>query len=101
MDTKTHELVRNFRNGRREWRPKGDPERALFHDFKDGELTIPRCASVSAKAFTLCTCASNGKFLHTILYDENVPRGRRGFHSLPFALPLDQNTGSVLFGMVL
>ena len=28
----------NFRNGGREWRPKGEPEEVLVHDFKDGEL---------------------------------------------------------------
>ena len=38
VDTKKKELVGNFRNGGREWRPKGDPERVLVHDFKDAEL---------------------------------------------------------------
>ena len=33
MDTKKKELVGDFKNGGREWQPKGDPERALVHDF--------------------------------------------------------------------
>ena len=28
----------NFRNGGREWRPRGDPEEVLVHDFKDDDL---------------------------------------------------------------
>ena len=38
VDTKKKELVGNFRNGGREWRPAGDPEKVLVHDFKDAEL---------------------------------------------------------------
>jgi hypothetical protein len=39
VDTKKKELVGAFRNGGRELRPKGDPERVLMHDFviDDGE----------------------------------------------------------------
>jgi transposase len=33
VDTKKKELVGPFRNAGREWRPKGDPERVLMHDF--------------------------------------------------------------------
>jgi len=33
VDTKKKELVGPFRNGGREWRPKGEPERVLMHDF--------------------------------------------------------------------
>lgn len=33
VDTKKEELVGPFRNGGREWRPSGDPERVLMHDF--------------------------------------------------------------------
>ena len=33
VDTKKKELVGNFKNGRRERRPKGEPERVLVHDF--------------------------------------------------------------------
>jgi hypothetical protein len=33
VDTKKKELVGPFRNGGRELRPKGDPERVLLHDF--------------------------------------------------------------------
>lgn len=38
VDTKKKELVGNFKNTGREWRPAGDPERVRVHDFKDPEL---------------------------------------------------------------
>ena len=38
VDTKKKELVGEFKNGGREWRPKGDPERVLIHDFMDKDL---------------------------------------------------------------
>ena len=37
VDTKKKELVGNYRNGGREWQPRGEPERVEVHDFK-GEL---------------------------------------------------------------
>lgn len=38
VDTKKKELVGDFKNGGREWRPKGEPELVRMHDFKDPEL---------------------------------------------------------------
>jgi len=38
VDTKKKELIGNYKNGGREWRPKGDPEKVKSHDFKDEEL---------------------------------------------------------------
>ena len=38
VDTKKKELVGEFKNGGREWRPKGDPERVQGHDFPDPKL---------------------------------------------------------------
>ncbi|MGO9083003.1 MAG: ISAzo13 family transposase [Streptosporangiaceae bacterium] len=38
VDTKKKENVGEFRNGGREWRPKGDPARVRDHDFPDEEL---------------------------------------------------------------
>ena len=38
VDTKKKELVGQFRNGGREWRRKGEPERVKVHDFPDREL---------------------------------------------------------------
>ena len=35
VDTKKKELVGQYANGGREWRPAGDPERVLTHDFPD------------------------------------------------------------------
>ena len=35
VDTKKKELVGDFKNAGREWRPKGDPELVRVHDFKD------------------------------------------------------------------
>jgi hypothetical protein len=38
VDTKKKELVGQFRNGGREWRPKGRPEEVKVHDFADKDL---------------------------------------------------------------
>lgn len=38
VDTKKKEILGEFRNGGREWRPKGKPEKVLVHDFIDKEL---------------------------------------------------------------
>jgi len=38
VDTKKKELVGDFKNGGRELRPKGDPEKVRVHDFKIPEL---------------------------------------------------------------
>ena len=38
VDAKKKELVGEFKNGGREWRPKGEPARVSIHDFPDREL---------------------------------------------------------------
>ena len=38
VDTKKKELVGDFKNAGREWRPKGEPERVRVHDFVVPEL---------------------------------------------------------------
>ena len=38
VDAKKKELVGEFKNGGREWRPKGGPARVSTHDFPDREL---------------------------------------------------------------
>lgn len=38
VDTKKKELVGDFKNGGREWRPTGSPVPVRVHDFKDKEL---------------------------------------------------------------
>jgi hypothetical protein len=38
VDTKKKELVGDFKNGGREWRPTGEPEAVRVHDFVDQEL---------------------------------------------------------------
>lgn len=38
IDTKKKELVGEFYNAGREWRPKGDPEQVKVHDFPDKKL---------------------------------------------------------------
>jgi transposase len=38
VDTKKKELVGDFKNGGREWRPMGSPDPVRVHDFKDKEL---------------------------------------------------------------
>jgi hypothetical protein len=38
VDTKKKELVGDFKNQGREWRPQGEPELVRVHDFKDKQL---------------------------------------------------------------
>jgi transposase len=38
VDTKKKELVGVYKNGGREWRPKGEPEKVKVHDFMDTDL---------------------------------------------------------------
>jgi hypothetical protein len=38
VDTKKKELVGNYKNNGREWRPKGSPEKVNVHDFIDPKL---------------------------------------------------------------
>ena len=38
VDTKKKELVGDFKNGGREWRPRGEPEEVRVHDFLDKKL---------------------------------------------------------------
>ncbi|NUQ08611.1 MAG: ISAzo13 family transposase [Phycisphaerae bacterium] len=38
VDTKKKELIGDFKNGGREWRPRGKPEEVRVHDFLDKEL---------------------------------------------------------------
>jgi len=38
VDTKKKELLGNYANGGRDWRPAGDPERVNVHDFADRAL---------------------------------------------------------------
>jgi hypothetical protein len=40
VDAKKRELVGNYRNPGREWRPEGSPPRVRTHDFRDKELGI-------------------------------------------------------------
>jgi hypothetical protein len=35
VDTKKKELIRDFKNNGREWRPRGTPEDVRVHDFQD------------------------------------------------------------------
>ena len=37
VDTKKKELVGEFKNGGREWRPRGEPEQVNVHDFRDDD----------------------------------------------------------------
>jgi hypothetical protein len=38
VDTKKKELIGDFKNGGKEWQPKGKPEEVRVHDFIDREL---------------------------------------------------------------
>src|ERR1700733_2892642 len=41
VDTKKKELAGGYKNGGREWRPKGGPTRVATHDFPDEDLGSP------------------------------------------------------------
>lgn len=41
VDTKKRELIGEFKNGGRELRPQGQPEKVRVHDFEDDEHAIP------------------------------------------------------------
>ena len=41
VDTKKKELVGDFKNGGREWQPKGEPEEVHVHDFLDTNWARP------------------------------------------------------------
>ncbi len=51
VDTKKKELVGDFKNGGREWRPQGDPEEVRVHDFLITELgrAIPYGSTICAE----------------------------------------------------
>ena len=40
VDTKKRELVGDFKNGGREWRPQGKPQEVRTHDFRDKDLGV-------------------------------------------------------------
>jgi Rhodopirellula transposase DDE domain len=40
VDAKKRELVGDFKNGGREWQPKGQPETVRTHDFRDKQLGV-------------------------------------------------------------
>jgi len=40
VDTKKRELVGDFKNVGREWRPQGQPQEVRIHDFRDAELGV-------------------------------------------------------------
>ena len=40
VDTKKRELVGDFKNGGREWRPRGRPQEVRVHDFRDQDLGV-------------------------------------------------------------
>ena len=40
VDTKKRELVGDFKNAGREWRPRGQPQEVRIHDFRDPELGV-------------------------------------------------------------
>ena len=47
VDTKKKELVGDFKNGGREWRPEGEPEEVRVHDFQDKDW--------ARRSLTACT----------------------------------------------
>jgi hypothetical protein len=50
VDTKKKELVGDFKNQGRAWRPKGTPEAVQVHDFIDPKLGLVRKTRIFEKA---------------------------------------------------
>jgi hypothetical protein len=55
VDTKKKELIGDFKNAGRTWRPRGQPEAVRVHDFKDAEL-----GKRSRIGFTTCSTIRAG-----------------------------------------
>jgi len=56
VDTKKKELVGDFRNNGREYRPQGNPEAVRVHDFLIKEL-VHRVIQVIHKGIGICNIA--------------------------------------------
>ncbi len=65
VDTKKKELVGDFKNGGREYRPKGDPEQVRVHDFMDKTLG-------KANPYGICDLQNNCGWVN-VGTDHDVP----------------------------
>ena len=65
VDTKKKELIGNFKNGGREWQPKGSPERVDVHDF-------PSDAVGKAMPYGVYDVAANDGFV-SVGVDHDTP----------------------------
>ena len=68
VDTKKKELVGNFKNGGREWQPKGTPPAVLVHDF-------PTDAESKAIPYGVYDMARNEAWV-SVGWDHDTPRSR-------------------------
>ena len=59
VDAKKKELVGEFKNGGREWRPKGSPARVDAHDFPSPKIE----PNVGARQLPAAVCAVGGSFV--------------------------------------
>ena len=74
VDTKKKELVGNFKNGGREWQPKGTPPAVLVHDF-------PTDAEGKAIPYGVYDMARNEAWV-SVGRDHDTPGLRGGVNSL-------------------
>ena len=74
VDTKKKELVGNFKNGGREWQPKGTPPAVLVHDF-------PTDAEGKAIPYGVYDMARNEAWV-SVGRDHDTPAFRGGVNSL-------------------
>ena len=65
VDTKKKELVGNFKNGGREWQPKGTPPAVLVHDF-------PTDAEGKAIPYSVYDMARNEAWV-SVGWDDHAP----------------------------
>ena len=82
VDTKKKELVGNFKNGGREWQPKGTPPAVLVHDF-------PTDAEGKAIPYGVYDMARNEAWV-SVGWDHDTPAfgwRRFGWHPAPTPRP--------------
>ena len=74
IDTKKKELVGEFKNGGREWRPKGEPAKTLTHDF-------PSQATGKAIPFGVYDIAANEGYVNVGITAETAQLAVASIHA--------------------
>jgi hypothetical protein len=78
VDTKKKELVGNFKNSGREWRPRGDPQKVRVHDFIDPSKgkAILRWWKEMGAAASICREPTKGSGMSPVAWYQQVEQDR-------------------------